>query len=198
MPKTPLFHLAKMLGLSCSTSDTLFEVLKILMVHIFPKMRENDIMAVLRQRTLPADPLQDLLEVLEKEELAATDDDQRDIKQVQEAFRGEQQVVSSFTQEFLAREKASSKGKPKPLKTRSGKQYPDVLRVRDLLPPDESVVFCDKINQRWQLFWPSTRQTRSNAFLKHGFQGAALLCVAQAWREWVRRGGTQPPFPLPA
>ena len=94
------------------------------------------------------------------------------------------------------------------MKSRSGKAYPTELpaltdidhwrateKVRDLLPPDDSTVFCDLANRRWQLFWPSVRATRSNAFAKYTFAGAAR-CVVQAWTEWIRCGGTGPPFRL--
>lgn len=151
-------------------------------------------MNILRLRTELGDQFIDILEVLEHSELA-TEDDQRDLGQVKAAFSHTRDEVSSFTKELVHRERSQqTKGKPKQPKSRSGRAYPPTLpmlsdmdcwgcvqRVRDLLPPDDSVVLCDRSNGRWQLFWPSTRLSRSNAILKHTFAGAARRCILQAW-----------------
>lgn len=211
MPKTPLLQLCQYLSLDADAAKSLLDMLRSLIVHCFPKMAENDIMSILRLRTELGDQLMDILEVLEHGELAA-EDDQRDLGQVRASYNSTKEEATSFTNELVHRERAlasKSKSKSKSPKSRSGRAFPSTLpalsdqafwecveRERDLLPPDDSVVFLDRTNGRWQLFWPSTRLSRSNAILKHTFACAARRCVMQAWHEWIRRGGSSPPFAL--
>lgn len=207
LPKTPLLQLCKHLGLPHTGADSLIEILRGLVMHCFPGMKDRAVMAILHQRTQYGDPLQDMLEVIEKHDLA-TDDDQKDLQKVKENRTHTKDTVESFTRDFVAYEQMTSK-KQKPLKSRSGKAFPKQLppltdldswaateKVREWLPPDDSTVFCDKANGRWQLFWPSTRLSRSAAFAKYGFAGAAHRCVMQAWQAWTRCGGPSPPFAL--
>lgn len=64
------------------------------------------------------------------------------------------------------------------------------------LPPDDSRLYKDTSNRRWQLFWTRTRKTRSFSFQAYSVAGGAQRALILAWEEWQRLGGTPPPFSL--
>lgn len=162
LPKTPLYQLSRLLGLSLNAADPLIDIIKGLVLHCFPKM-DGELLRILKQRTVFGDQMQDFLELLERQDLA-TADDEKDIAAVKQTWKQTKQDVEEFTKQYVEHEKTTTRTKNRTLKSKSGKAFPKqlpaqddlrswqtVLLVREYLPPDESTVFCDTANGRWQL-----------------------------------------------
>lgn len=106
------------------------------------------------------------------------------------------------------------KAKAKPAKVRKGqnvqigeRQYPrefplslnddaqwTEIALRRLLPPDDSTLYHDRCNLRWQLFWFQSRQTRSANFIRYGHIGGGQKLLDIAWEKFESLGGAPRPW----
>lgn len=88
----------------------LIDILEGLILHCFPKLKDGELMRILKQRTLFGDQMQDFLELLEKSELA-TADDEKDIQAVTQTWKHTKEGVDDFTEQYIDHEKNAQRAK---------------------------------------------------------------------------------------
>ena len=220
LPKTALQNIGTHVGCAFLPTDDLVNVLAKLVKHVLPKLSDGDLIGILQKRANVTDDILELLMDADGEAMTDEKDEQKDFERIK---RGES-VTQTETKEYrkafstfkdkLSSGKSQSSGSRKDKRKKEtnqlGKPYPAALPpdndpeqwnvevLRSFLPPDESRLYKDNMNRRYQVYWPSARKTRSNSWLLHGVAGAASRCLNQAWQDFEERGGFKRPFALPA
>ena len=213
VPKTGMVQVARLLGVEVDADDALLDLIMKCVIAVLPGLSEDELLTILKLRTQRDDVLLELLEQVEGECIAEERDEQKDLEKTKTNARQEQQQNSELVLSFKTiqekvrrRSHSSTSSSSRTKKNQLGKSYPksepnwddaDALTaeaLRPYLPPDDSRLYKDPVNRRWQLFWPSTRRSRSNGWVLHGVAGAAHRCLNQAWEEWQSQGGFAPPY----
>lgn len=216
LPKTPLLQLGKYLKLEVDAGMNDVQVLERLIMHCLPKLKPNDLVEILRMRTTNADRAQEFLNILENDELAKTVDE-KDLQRMRADYETADAAMKAFTKQFVEFKQKVCAGDGKSRKqgmcktNAAGASYPKRLppladegqwssshTLSSRLPPDDSRLYKDATNLRWQLFWTRSRKTRSFSFQAYSVAGGAQKALALAWAEWQRLGGHPPPFVLEA
>lgn len=198
LPKTPLVQVAKVVNVALGPDDSLLKILEKLIRKVHPKMKDVEILEVLRLRAVQPCGLNDLLDELDVAELG-NPDEEKQIKSVAKDMKDAELHLSDFAAQFKVYEasvkgaKVKRVGGGKSLKVgRSGRPYPLELPeladarwqgaefINSLLPPDDSKIYRDVVGQRFQTFWTRSRRTRSCVWPRYGYMGSALraeLCM---------------------
>ena len=191
MPKTALLHVARHVHCEHSAADTLVQVLAKLLEDILPESTPDDRLQILQKRARTDDVLLEFLQRADGEAWSEEADEQKDFETLAAQGAQQQRDDKEYTKEFEAfkrsrkstpREQHKSVAKrlnqlgrdyPAKLPTYSEEAKWEVENLRAYLPPDDSRLYRDPVNKRWQVYWPNARRSRSSSWLMHGVAGAA-------------------------
>lgn len=198
LPKTPLLQLGRHLKLEVDAGMNEVQILERLIMHSLPKVKPNDLVEILRMRTATIESAQEFLNVLENDELAKTVDE-KDLQKLRDDYEVADAAMKSYTKQFVDFKQKVCPGNNKTRKQTQckdnscGVAYPKRLppladenqwssqhRLSSWLPPDDSRLYKDGANRRWQLFWVRSRKTRSFSFQAYAVVGGAQRALTLA------------------
>lgn len=215
LSKTPMMQLARHMQVDIMPTNSLFEVVKACVMNAFPDMGAEALAAILAKRTSRSFVYEEFLKTEDAADLLEQSE-QKAAKDVVEEVTKTKDALADYTKSY-ASWRTANVPKPKQKQSRSqssrdgvvnigGKAYPKKFplalvdeqwtdaAVRQLLPPDDSTIYYDRVNMRWQLFWFQSRQTRSASFVKYGHIPAARKLLDTAWERFEALGGACRPW----
>ncbi len=202
MTKSQLVVLADSYWLDTSSSNGLFDVLRVLIKHVLPRLSDLEVVAVIEKRLRHSNEMVEFLKSKDAEGLL----DEKDAANLK-TFAKKADVEADETEELAkhigvfkksASESTAAAAKKKKI---TGKKGPATMpedldgaltdAVVTRMMPENFRVWTDAYNARWQLF-QKTDRIRSYAFHRYSHKGAAILAIQKAWEIAVSLGSTPP------
>lgn len=216
LPKTPLVQLSRYMEVPIVPTMTLFEVVKACVMHALPGLPTDQLADILRRRTTKNTVYEEFLRDEDAVDLLEQSE-QRQAKKIVTDVAKTEDETADYSRAYVGwyktsvpkpkpKAKAQVRAPPRDSVYIGGKLFPKTfplqmvdsqwtdVAVRPLLPPDDSRMYHDRVNLRWQLFWTISRVTRSASFVRYGHCGAAKLLLDAAWDRYESLGGEKRPW----
>lgn len=201
IPKAALVWFGKYYGLEVSTSNSLMQLLKALVLHILPKTTDARLAGILSLRLRNFDIHDDILASDECSDLIH-DKDRQVYEKARQDMDAHEVERSTYLNELVALKRAKGKKAKAPtIKSANGRPFPSSFPGGSLTSeeaclyiPEGTRIYRDDVNGRWQCTHSlyGRRLTRSFAYMLHGFEHACKLCIQTCWLEVCQFHGIEP------
>ena len=163
--------------------DSTSKNLETLIRHALPKMSDNQMYDILRQRVKRPNHLEDILQSSEEMQDMAEKDNATDFKDMINKLQTETEEREDYTKDFATRwknyDRWGGKGKRKAVKSRKTVAEVTEEWANDLMPKGHRL-WRDRFCCRWQ--WVSGQDyMASRSWQKYGYIGSLRMLVQEAW-----------------